>query len=136
MVADALDVGRNLEARRDDAQVVRHGLLLGNQEDAVVLDVNDHVVDVVIFAHDAVGERVVVFEERLQRPLHGRLGPQPHLVDLPLHIRERLDVFLAGLLNFLHQRIPPDRPPQEGAVSEADWGSSRMLKPNKHAERC
>ena len=61
MVADALDVGRNLEARRDDAQVVRHGLLLCNQEDAVVLDAHDHVVDVVIFAHDAVGEVVVVF---------------------------------------------------------------------------
>ena len=82
---------------------MRHRLLLRDQEDAVVLDVNNHVVDVVIFAHDAVGELVVVFEERLQRQLHGRLGPEAHLVDLPLHVGERLDVFLAGLLYFLHQ---------------------------------
>ena len=28
------------------------------------------------------------------------------------------------------------RPPLEGAVSEADWGSSLVLQPSEHAERC
>ena len=97
VIADALDIRRDLEARRDDAQVMRDWLLLGNQEDALVLDVDDHVVDGVVGLHDLLRKDGIVLEKRLHRLLDVCKGLVAHRGDELLHDLEVVDVFLSCL---------------------------------------
>ena len=97
MIADALDIRRDLEARRDDAQVMRDWLLFGNQEDALVLDVDNHVIDYVVCLHDALREGRISFQESLHRFLDIVERLVAHRGDEILHDFEVVDVFLSCL---------------------------------------
>ena len=97
MIADALDVRRDLEARRDDAQVMRDRLLFGNQEDALVLDVDNHVIDDVVCLHDALREGRIPSQESLHRFLDIVERLVAHRCDEILHDFEVVDVFLSCL---------------------------------------
>jgi hypothetical protein len=97
VIADALDIRRDLEARRDDAQVMRDWLLLGNQKDALVLDVDDHIVDGVVGLHDLLRKDGIVLEKRLHRLLDVCKGLVAHRGDELLHDLEVVDVFLSCL---------------------------------------
>ena len=97
MVADALDIRRDLEARRDDAQVMCDWLLFGNQEDAFILDVDNHVVDDVVCLHDDLREGRIPFQESLHRFLDIVERFVAHRGDEILHDFEVVDVFLSCL---------------------------------------
>jgi hypothetical protein len=64
-IADALKVVGDPERRNDFAQVDRHGLAAGNGEDRFFLDFALKIVDRVVGGDDALGERGVALDERI-----------------------------------------------------------------------
>ena len=98
MVAHALQVVGDLERGGEHAEVARHGLLEGEQVDALLLDFHLHVVDGAVVGDDLAGLVGVALQERLhgqaQRGLGlARHGQQAHLdgTELVMKVAVRLE---------------------------------------------
>ena len=77
-IAHALEIGIDLDDAEDEAQIVGHGLLHGEQVERVLIDVALHAVDGDFAAADEVADGEVAHAVRLNRPLDGLLGQPSH----------------------------------------------------------
>ena len=99
MVADALDICRYLEARHNDTQIVGNGLLLGNQQDAAVLDIDDHIIQDIVCLHHFTGQLRISRQQGFHGQLHLCAGLIAHHRHFFLYDIQLMDVFLPRLFH-------------------------------------
>jgi hypothetical protein len=78
MIAHALQVGGDLERRRDEPQVARQRLLQRQELDAALLDVDLHAVDRGVVAEHLLGQRGITARKGFQRLADDGLGAAAH----------------------------------------------------------
>jgi hypothetical protein len=102
-IADALEIGVDLDRRQDDAQVDRHRLVQRQQLDAAAVDLDVQLVDRRVAGEHLVDERPIAVDEAGDRRAHALLGEAAHL--------EQPRLELAQLLLEVRNRVRhPNRP--------------------------
>ena len=91
MIADALEIVRDLERRGDEAQVAGERLLERQQAQAVLVDGDLHAVDRAIVGEHLVRQRRVAPLQRLDGFLDDALGAAAHAQQLLLQRLELVD---------------------------------------------
>jgi hypothetical protein len=104
-VADAFEVGRDLERRGDQAEIARRWLVEGEELQAEIVDLDVEPVDRVVAVDDRPRQRRVALGQRPDRLCDLVLDEAAHLEDRRAELRELLLVAAIGVLR--HQ---PNRP--------------------------
>ena len=94
VVADALEVARDLDRAHDEAEIARHWLLEGEQLDRQALDLDLQRVDLAVTGDDGVGAILIVLEQRVDGQIDQPFGAIGHGQE-PLLERRQLVVKVA-----------------------------------------
>ena len=78
-IADALEIGSDADRHHDLAQVARHRLALGDDQDRLLLDRELERVDLVVVGDDVIGSLGVALGQRIDRLGQLILGEPAHL---------------------------------------------------------
>ncbi|ESY33756.1 hypothetical protein X749_02670 [Mesorhizobium sp. LNJC391B00] len=102
-VTDPFEVGRNADGADDLAQIRRHGLALGDDDDGFVVDFALAIVKHDVVTNDLLGEAGIGIDQRLDRLLDHALGMAAHRSDA---LRQVFQLFVIGADNVygLHGR--------------------------------
>ena len=109
-VTDPLDVPDDLQRRRDEAQIARHGLFEGQNLVAEVVDFEFKLVERVVALDDFFGQRRTPFHERADRIGDHLLGVMTHQQQLVLQGSKLLFELFAGVFPFRHRTTLAESP--------------------------
>ena len=104
-VTDALEVGRDLQAGRDEAQVLRRRLMEGEEADAEIVDIDVHAVHVVVALDRHTAEGIVALDETAHGVLDLLLDESAHLEDLQVQLFQLRVVVTVSVLARVHRRL-------------------------------
>ena len=97
-IADPLQIAGHADSANNSAQILRHGLALGDERDRPVVELALPGIHDGVVGNDALSQGIVGRKQRLRRRANHRTGEIAHVADQPVDVFEFLVEGRDGML--------------------------------------